>query len=209
MKTDRIRIIVNIAIAIAVFGAWLSMFFRGGGFLASAGVRSLRYFTTLSNLLEGVAAAALAVTLIRGKDPAKLGVFKLVATAAVTLTFLVVVLFLGPLYGYPRMFRGANLWFHLIIPLVAIAEFIAFNGAEIPKKKRLWVVISPLVYGTVYLINILMNGAEGNDVYGFTLWGYPVAAVIFAAICAMTYLAGVLLAKANERVRRRKDAEKA
>ena len=83
------------------------------------------------------------------------------------------------------------------------------SQAEIPKKKRLWVVISPLVYGTVYLINILMNGAEGNDVYGFTLWGYPVAAVIFAAICAMTYLAGVLLAKANEKVRRLKDAQKA
>ncbi len=201
MKNKRIRIIVNIAIAVCVFGAWLGMFVRGGELLASVGVRSLRYFTVLSNLLEGIASIILAAALIRGKDSERLGVLKLVAATAVGLTFTVVMVFLGPLFGYPAMFRGANLWLHLIVPLAALAEFVLFNERDIPKKKCLWVASSPLVYGLFYLANILANGAPGNDFYGFTLWGMPVAFVIFALIIAGILLMGRMLTKANEKLR--------
>jgi len=219
MKNKHIRIIVNGAIAVAVFAAWLFMMARGGGLLSSAGLRSLRYFTVLSNLFEGIVSAVLAVTLLRGGDrtedrtgtsdrekrAGRLGLFNLIAASAVALTFLVVMVFLGPLFGYPAMFRGANLWFHLIVPLAAIAEFILFNETEVPKKACRWVVIFPLAYGTVYLINILVNGAPGNDIYGFTLWGLPVALVIFAVICFATYGMGALMNRANASVRKKCD----
>ncbi len=204
MKKQLVRLILNIAVAAVVLYAWLSMVFRANGMLSSLGFRSLRYFTVLSNLLEAAASIVLAFALLRGKDSDRLSLFKLVAASAVALTFLVVMVFLGPLFGYPAMFRGANLWLHLIVPLAAIAEFVVFNEFDIPRRKRLWVAASPFVYGIFYLANVLINGAPGNDFYGFTLWGLPVALVIFAVILCATVGMGVLMARANERLRRGK-----
>ena len=40
---------------------------------------------------------------------------KYAATVSVGLTFLTVMLFLGPRFGYGAMFQGVNLWFHLLM----------------------------------------------------------------------------------------------
>ncbi len=197
MKRKTLRILINIAIAVMVIAAWLSMFFRAGGLLASLGVKSLRYFTVLSNLLEAAVSIVLVVALLRGKDSERVSLLKLIGASAVSLTFLVVMIFLGPLFGYPMMFRGANLWFHLIVPLAAIAEYVFFNEIEVAKPKIRWVMTSTLVYGTVYLTNILLNGAAGNDFYGFTTWGLPAGFVIFAITLLLTFLSGRLMVKEN------------
>ena len=107
-KKDKFRKALNVLLAIAVFGAWGRMVVSGEGTLASTGLSSLKYFTVLSNLLEGFAC----LYWLAGKG-AKGERLKFVATVAVSITFLVVMTFLGPLYGYPFMFEGANLWFHL------------------------------------------------------------------------------------------------
>ena len=49
------RKILNIVLPVAVFGAWLHMALKAGGMLSSAGIGSLKYFTVLSNMLEGAA----------------------------------------------------------------------------------------------------------------------------------------------------------
>jgi hypothetical protein len=132
------------------------------------------------------------------------------AAAAVGLTFLVIIGFLGPLYGLLKMYRGANFFFHLILPLTAMAEFVlcpaeaetALNPAEttepalcpaetaetatIPFRWTLYTMIPVAVYGAFYLGNCMINGIgewpHTNDFYGFLNWGLPVGLVIFAGI---------------------------
>lgn len=58
------RIILNIIIAALAIGAWLMMVFIRGGLLTDRGLRSLRYFTVLSNLFEGIACIIWIVTAI-------------------------------------------------------------------------------------------------------------------------------------------------
>jgi hypothetical protein len=191
---------VNIFIVIAVAGSWLAMALYGQGTLAENGFGNLKYFTVLSNLLEG--AASVIWLVMSGRDESakiKAERLKYVAASAVMLTFTVVMGFLGPLYGYGAMFTGANLFFHLIIPLAAAAEVIFLSDAEYTASDNALTVIPPLVYGTVYLLNNIVNGIgewpDTNDWYTFLAWGYPAGIGIFAVICAVTWLLGLLMRK--------------
>jgi len=109
--------------------------------------------------------------------------------------------FLGPLYGYPAMLVGANLFMHLITPVTAIAEVIFLSDVEYTRRDNALVMISPLLYGSFYLGNIAINGIgewpDTNDWYLFFTWGFPVGMVIFAVIFAVTWLLGFLMRKAK------------
>ena len=200
MNRQRIRTILNVCIAVMVFGAWLAMIFLGGGDLAARGIVSLKYFTVLSNILCGIAAV---IWLVRGRKGGSEAIerLKYVAAAAVALTFMTVVVFLGPLYGYPEMFAGANLWLHLVIPLVAIAEIIFLSDAVYTLKDNNLAVLSPILYGVVYLGNNIINGIgewpDTNDWYLFLHWGYPIGFVIFAVIGVVTWLLAFFMRKAQ------------
>ena len=95
MKTCRKT--VNILIAVIVPCAWVWMMMRGSGSLAATGLNSLKYFTVLANLLEGLAS----VLFLRSARPA--AQLKYIAGVAVTLTFMTVMCFLGPIFGYRFM----------------------------------------------------------------------------------------------------------
>ena len=200
MKKTRLRIIVNFLIIAGSFGAWLIMVFSSGGMLTDTGLRSLKYFTVLSNLFEG---AASIVWLAAKSDAALVRAEKLkyAGTVSVMLTFMTVMLFLGPLYGYGAMLAGVNLFLHLLVPLAALAECIFLSDAEYSRKDNLLSVIPMLVYGTFYLGNNSINGIgewpDTNDWYSFLAWGYPVGIGIFAALCLITYGVGALIRKVN------------
>lgn len=192
------RVIINIVIAVVTFAAWLWMVFRGGGTLSSRGLRSLKYYTVLSNLFCAVIACIWLALHGNPQYQRFLAVLKYTGAITIFLTFLTVVFFLGPIFGYRWMFAGSNFWFHLVIPLLCAAEFI-FTNTYIPTgTEKLAAVIPMLLYGCGYLGNILINGAgEGshtNDWYGFTRWGLPVGVLIFVFLCAVVYFTGVLFA---------------
>ena len=197
--------VINSLIALMVLGAFLYMFLRrSGGMLSSAGLSALKYFTTLSNIYDGIISAVLAVQLFgaasgRREGPSRaVFLIKHTAVAAVSVTFLVVMLFLGPLYSYPAMFRGANLWLHLIVPVLSIIEFVVLEDYWYISFKQSFLCMLPVfVYGIFYLINILRNGTgrwpDPADFYGFTRWGLPAGMVIFAVIMIIGWAAGLAL----------------
>ncbi|MCR5458649.1 MAG: hypothetical protein K6F51_02015 [Acetatifactor sp.] len=117
--------------------------------------------------------------------PAWMMTLKLAATAAVMVTFLVVACFFGPLYGYGKLYLGSNLFFHLIIPLLGMIEFCLLDGT-LPFRNTFPAGSPALIYGCVYLANILINGKgewpNTNDWYGFMNWGAIPAALIFSSI---------------------------
>ncbi len=194
MNRKKILTVYNILIVVFVLYAWLRMFFDPEeSRLSSKGFTNLKYFTTLSNIFAGAVAAAWLIRTARKKDTAALGLWKYISACAVGLTFLVVLGFLGPLYGFGTMYVRSNFFFHLLVPLMAIAEFLIFERRKMRVKDNLLVIIPPLLYGTVYMINTILNGVKGNDIYGFLNWGYPVGILIFAVICLVTWLVGLLL----------------
>jgi len=193
-----IRIITNAVLAVTVFTVWiLSFFFWRNGTLGGSGWSDLKYFTVLSNLLAGVVAVLWLVVCRKKETPHWLSVFKYLSATAVFVTFSVVVLFLGPMYGYGMMYYGANLFFHLLIPLFAVAEEIVF-GEDISFKESFFACAPPLVYGIGYLTNCIVNGVGSwdtvrNDWYSFLEWGYGVGALIFIVICLIAWGLGMAI----------------
>lgn len=210
-----IRIVLNAVIALTVIGVWiLSFFFWRDSALGGSGWEDLKYFTVESNLFVGVVALAWLLSCAFGRQRARwLTVMKYISTAAVFVTFSVVVIFLGPLYGYGRMYYGANFFFHLLIPLLAIAEFILFEESDLSFRESFLAMIPPSVYGVGYLTNCLVNGVGSwetvrNDWYSFLEWGYAVGAAIFVVICLIAWGLGLSLRALNKPARKLSWGEK-
>lgn len=193
--------------------AWLHMFFAGGGVLANEGFSSMRFYTVLSNQLEGIASIIWVIAFAKSRDiPDWVEILKYVGAVSVFLTFTIVVAFLGPLYGHENMYDGTNLWFHLIIPVIAVVEMMLLTDYKITRRANRLALYPTILYGVVYMFNNVINGIgewpDTNDWYGFLLWGYPVGIMIFIGIGFVTWLLGRLIKVINNyRLRDQKESE--
>lgn len=187
---------LNVFIFVIVIINWIRMMLGlSNTGLASSGLRSLKYFTVLSNLFEAYAS----MMWLYKKDEK----LKYIASVSLSLTFITVVLFLGPLFGYRIMFIGSNFWFHLIVPIIAVMEVIFLSKYTISKKDNLFALMPMFIYGLFYVGNIFINGVGSwpniNDWYGFFTWGYTGGVVVFVVISLATYFMGYVIKKINNK----------
>ncbi|MCR5837396.1 MAG: hypothetical protein K6G88_12905 [Lachnospiraceae bacterium] len=207
-----ISLFLNIVIVILTFvGIYLTFFVRTkDGYFLTKGISNFKYFTVLSNVFCGAVALIYLIELItRRADKSKatgkylcvIRILKVMAVTAVGLTFVQIIAFLGPLYGYAKMYKGANLYFHLIIPILAMVDYIVTDLGDIPFRDTIWGIVPTLLYGVIYYINIIINGIgewpNGNDWYGFMNWGMPGAIAIMAGSLFVSFLIGCILRKLN------------
>ena len=196
---NRIRIIsdlaVNLAIAVFTVMAVYNYFSGGPDALGSVDTQTFRYFTTDSNLLMAAIALIYAgfnvLCLIRPDtvQPKWLHVLKFIGTTAVSVTFVTVVIFLGPTAamksgarGYFRMFEGNVFFLHFLCPVLAILSFTLLErGSRLTPAETLWALIPTLIYSVVYLIMVVLVKHPWPDFYGFTfggkLWAIPFSMV--------------------------------
>lgn len=194
-----ISLILNAAIAVAVFVSWGSMAFSvEGGVLTAPGLRSLKYFTVLSNLLQAFASVAYVFFVARAltgrveRAPRAVTVLKYAGTVSVSLTFLVVVLFLGPVLGYRGLFDGVSFWLHLVVPLAAAFDFCALDReGSLRLRDSLWAILPMLLYGVGYVLNLLVNGRVA-DWYGFATAGMGTLPFVLAGIALAAWCVALL-----------------
>ena len=166
---------------------------------------SYRMFTTQSNLVCGVSAGIMLVyeilILFKKKEelPTWLKTFKMATTTGVTLTFLVVALYLGFVavsqgYSYFIMFRNTNLFFHFLTPVVAIISFILFEGTkEIKLKYTFFNLIHMVCYTIFYAINVIIHlKPDGTvdrtyDWYYFVVGGIGLFPLVIIGMLIATY----------------------
>ena len=166
LKDKKINIIISLAINICIFIFTILasiIMFTGFKFmhgtdivLESTKLGMFRFFTVDSNSLMGIVALVFAIKEIQLlkeeiKDiPLKYYILKLMATSAVSLTFFVVFAYLGPISegGIPIMLMNSNLFFHLIIPVLSILNFVLFEKTDKIKFKHVFSGLIPtLLYG--------------------------------------------------------------
>ena len=191
------RKVFNIVIFLIVMINWLRMvFIRSDVALTAGGLSSLKYFTVLSNLYEGLACL---VWLYNSDEKIKYS-----AAVSVTLTMVVVLTFLGPLYGYPAMFYGVSFWMHLIVPLTALLEVLFWSRAMFTLRDNFLACIPLGIYGIFYIGNNAINGIGiwpyTNDWYGFLTWGYPIGIMFYLVILLAVFLIGFLIRKFKDRI---------
>ncbi|MBQ9383056.1 MAG: hypothetical protein IJT87_02345 [Ruminiclostridium sp.] len=202
-----ITFIISIALNIAAFlltvvGTYIML--KGidaDAHLAADGLRSIKYFTVQSNLFYGIYAAVFAAAeLIYGSAEAVPGVMyllKYIFTVGITLTMMTVMCYLAPVVekSYPPLFKGANLYFHLIVPLLGLTAFCFFEKAAVISVPQVFLGLIPFgLYGIYYAITALShteNGqvAEKYDWYRFLANGVNKA--VPAALIMLVAAAGV------------------
>ncbi len=179
-----VSLISNIAIVGFVIAAYIySCFLNKDTALMAKGISSLRYYTVLSNLLLALLSCPILVMDIlclkknKYEIPSWAGILKYIGVAGISVTFLTVICFLAPAaakrgQGYWSMFQGPNLYYHLIIPLIAIISygFIELNVSFKMGYTALGLV-SVILYGIFYTTNyychLLSDNNGSYDWYGF------------------------------------------
>ena len=175
----------------------------GSGALGSKGWTVFKYFTFQSNIFVGLVCLTYAIFQfliikgIIGKLPPVFLVFNHVGITAIGVTFLIVIVFLAPGYGFDKMYNNANLFFHALVPLVAMINYLFFEKeANIRFWQTPFAIIPCLFYGVVYFIVVASNNAYGNlniDFYGFGKDGPWIGALNFIIVLVIAYSIGLFL----------------
>lgn len=182
--TKAISITVNLIIVLWMAYCCFIMFTKGlDGNMSGSKFIGLRYFTIDSNILAAVSALVMLFSrAVKGTPSVFATVFKYVGTAAVSVTLITVLVFLGPALGFAAMLAGNNLYMHLIGPLLCIISFCWLDkGPKIQKSHIGSSVLPVVIYGLVYFIMVVVV-KSWPDFYGFNRGGkwYISMAVMFA-----------------------------
>lgn len=158
-----------------------------------------RFFTTLSNVLLALSSAVLLVCSLWGELPVWAVMLKYAGTAAVTVTMLTVLLFLGPVsHQWKLLLTGPQLLLHLICPILALVSFIFFENTALPLWTVILGVLPVLLYGAVYCRMVVYAPEERrwDDFYGFNSTGKWVPSMVLMLIAAAVIAFAVFFAHA-------------
>ncbi len=216
-KKLKISLAINILIVLMTIASSIIMF-TGFKFmhayptiLQSTKIGMLRFFTVQSNLFAGIVSLIFAIKeiqIIRGKRSEiskRMYILKLMSSTAVGLTFFVVFAYLGPItpYGVPALLMNANLFFHLIIPLVSIINFVCFERTDkLTFRNSFWGILPTALYGVYYLTNVFIHMENGTvspvyDWYYFVQKGVWTAAIVVPIMLLITYIISLIIWRLN------------
>lgn len=175
--------------------------------LESTRLGIFKFYTVDSNLLMGLAALIFLIAEInvlkgRKTDISKnLYIFKLIATAGVTLTFIVVFVFFGAVLKVPlsAMLQNSNLFFHLIIPVLSIINFMFIERSDkLRFPHTIWGISTALIYGIFYAVNVFSHMENGvvspkYDFYYFAQGGFAMAVVALPMMLLFIWIISIIL----------------
>ena len=211
-----ISLVFNIIIFILVLLGTIFMFtgfqfMKDTSVLSDSGLSFLKYYTVDSNIFIGIAALLLIIyeLLFLNKKikeiPKYVYIIKYTGTVAVTLTFLVTLLYLAPSLGNKCWFlyQNSNLFFHLIVPILSFISFCFFEKIDLNIRKSFYGLSTMLVYGIIYTINVFIHQENGKigmeyDWYGFVQHGLKYAFIVFPIIIIFTYFISFIIFRINK-----------
>ncbi|MBR4554569.1 MAG: hypothetical protein IKO27_03145 [Ruminococcus sp.] len=136
---------------------------------AKGGLGTLKWFTVLSNILALISSIAFLISYLRrgGKVSFIAGLLRYFASCCLALTFLTVIFVLVPM-AVPGgtvanvLFRGANLYHHLLCPILSCLSFIfAEQGVHIDKKLMFASLAPTMIYAVVFVILNIARVVKG------------------------------------------------
>lgn len=210
----KLSLILNIIIVILTIFASFLMFtgikitHGAEPILETTKIGMFKFFTVDSNIFMGIIALIYVIKEITNKEITKtMYKLKLMATTAVSLTFIIVFTYLGPISkdGIISLLQNSNIFFHLVIPVLNIITFTLFERTNKLKfKDSLYGIIPTIIYAVLYLINILIHMENGKvspvyDWYWFVQNGVKTAIIVAPLIIIISYIISLILWKLNRK----------
>lgn len=167
-------ILCNAAIAVTT-AVLLVLEYRKNGVWDKESIRKgFRFFTVQSNVLSALAALAVCVSYLSGAVPYAVWLLKYLGTAAVSVTLVTVLLFLGPaMGGYKDLLSGTSFYYHMVGPLMAIVSFSFAEKRGMPLGTALLGMLPMVLYSILYMKKVVFTSAGKGwpDLYGFNKGG--------------------------------------
>ncbi len=215
----KVSLVLNIIIVLLTV---LSTIFMFTGFkfmhgvepvLESTKLGAFKYFTVDSNVFAGIISFIfifINIGVLKGKRKnisKKLYLLKLMATSGVTLTFAVVFLYLGHIAqgGIYSLLLNSNLFFHLIIPILNIVDFVLFIQFDDVLYRYAFYGLIPMgLYSIFYATNVILHINNGMvspkyDWYWFVQNGIWTMIFVIPIIVSLNYIISLLLVLFNKK----------
>lgn len=206
-RTKKLNLFFDLLIVFFVIISVYTMLNGNDSVLSSSKASAFKYFTVQSNVFMGITASISLYYLLFKKDkyPTWIVVLKLVAVTCLTVTFLTVLFYLAPLMGLFLVFEGANLYMHLIIPVLSIICFVLLEPkVDYKFKWNFYSIIPSGTYGIIYLINISVFNDFGNvqgwDWYAFGTFGIGIGFVMLFGLNLIGFGSSVLISKLYKKI---------
>ncbi len=178
-KSFILNVITVILVIIMIIFMLLGIHFmpKNDLLILSTKFENFKFYTIDSNILLCLSSLLLAIyeyKLLKKKIkviPKNIYIFKMVGVSAISLTFIVTLFFLSPLYGFYGMYNNVNLFFHFVIPIIGFISYFFYEKHDNEYKYACYGIIPMLLYAIFYISNILIHLDEGisfkYDFYGF------------------------------------------
>ena len=106
--------------------------------LRSIGLKeAVKFYTELSNILAMITSFILIIFLLKGNIPKSVRLLRFISVVSLSVTFLVVLFILGPMYGFNYkflLFSGGMLYTHLLCPILTFISFVFLEDGKFEKK---------------------------------------------------------------------------
>ena len=216
MKKIKKSLIINSMITFFVMLAAIFMFLGikfmpGKTLLEVSKIGMLKFYTVESNILMAISSFIFAIYEIKllkkqiKEIPKKVYILKFVSTSAITLTFLITLVFLVPKYGLYAMYNNNNLFLHLIVPVLAIITYILYEHHQNEYRYAIYGIIPMFIYSIYYITRILINLNNGGltfkyDFYRFLQGNINNIFIIAPIIYLVSYLISLFLIFFNKKI---------
>ncbi len=161
---------------------------------------AVEYYTNDSNIIALI--SSLLFIMFYKNEKEFVRDIRFVATSALTVTFLVVIFILTPMYDYNYkllMFTDSFLMLHTIVPILSIISYILFENRS---KKDYLCLVFTIIYAIILVLLNILNIVDGpypflkvnaQDILVTLLWG--------VVIIGGSYVIGIVLNFLNKKLK--------
>ena len=172
--------------------------------LADKKIAMFKYYTVDSNILMGIVSLIMLIyeyLYIKKKKfiPKFVFILKFIGTTTISLTFITTLVFLTPKLGFYNLYNNSNLFFHLIVPLLAIISYVFFERYDSKYRESLLGIVPMLIYAVYYISNVFIHYDIKYDFYGFLNGDFNNAFIAVPIIIIVTYLMGLFMLFVNKK----------
>lgn len=199
MNKRKIGILLNLLLIILeIIGLIISQI--------EGGLSVIKYYTEESNILCLISSVIVLFYLIKNKKFTKeISVFRFMTVVSLSITFLVVVFVLAPMYDfnyYWLLYRNSSLYLHLLCPIISVISFLFFENHNLKHKRdKLRGIYFTILYAIVTTILNLLDLLEGP--YPFLMVkknGALISIVWLVIMMGSSYLISLSLVKIKNKI---------
>lgn len=194
MNKKKIALIINVIILVLTLLSFAKTFFLEHSI-------AVEYYTNDSNILALISSLLFIIFYKKEKNFVK--DIRFLATSCLTVTFLVVVFVLCPMYNFNYkllMFTDIYLVFHTIVPILSIFSYIVLENGS---SKKYLCSIFTMIYAIILIILNILNLIKGPYPFLMVTTQNPLVTILWGIIIiGGSHIIEILVNRLNKKIKK-------